>query len=548
MSDILTELKRRLCTGLERASLKRCSDWAERYRVMGKPFPGPYSFKYHPWTREMHDSDTEVNVGMKAAQMGFTETALNITFYTLDIQKEDVLYVLPNTKPDAADFSSARFDPALELSEHLKDMFSDVMNVGHKRCGANNLYIRGSGSRTGLKSIPVSKIILDELEEMDEEAIPLAMERTSGQIEENVLVWMMSTPMIFEKGIDKYFKESTQDHFFFKCPSCNKQIELTYPNSICIIGDNEHDPRIEESYYKCSECGAKLEHALKHEWLAEGKWQHSYNNRLYRGWQIPQMYSSTISPSKFAVKHFKAQRDPSEEQEFFNSALGRPHEVKGARVTSSEVMNCLSNYKDSGYTPSGYLPTMGVDVGRFLHVTIGGWQFKDGNDDINSLGVPTLLHYTKLEHFEQLDLLMRQYGIKKCVIDANPERRKADEFAKRFPGLVLMCFYGNEVKGKTISYNEQADTITVDRTTWLDQSLGRFRNRTCYLPIAVNDEFKDNITAQVRVYQKDRHGNPVARYESTRPDHYGHAWTYNEIALAMAATHITNSNITRRIV
>jgi hypothetical protein len=57
--------------------LTSCSRWAEHRRVMGAPFDGPYSFKYHPWCREIHNSQAGYTVAMKAAQLGITEAGIN---------------------------------------------------------------------------------------------------------------------------------------------------------------------------------------------------------------------------------------------------------------------------------------------------------------------------------------------------------------------------------------------------------------------------------------------------------------------------------------
>ncbi len=164
-----------------------------------------------PWTLGMHDSQAARNVGMKGAQLGFTETVLDITLYNIDINALDCLYVLPTKTPDASEFSAARFDPALELSPHLAKLFSNVKNVGHKRAGAANLYIRGSNSRSSLKSIPVGFIVFDEVNEMNQENIPLAEERTSGQA--NPVIWKISTPTVPGKGISLVFDGSPQEHF-----------------------------------------------------------------------------------------------------------------------------------------------------------------------------------------------------------------------------------------------------------------------------------------------------------------------------------------------
>ena len=110
MGKLVDRLKTQLATGLSRQSITTCSRWAEKVVRMGQPFPGPFSFKYHPWTREMHDSDAPVNVGQKSAQMGYTVTLLNRSLFTIDIKKNSVLYLLPTKTPDATDFSATRFD------------------------------------------------------------------------------------------------------------------------------------------------------------------------------------------------------------------------------------------------------------------------------------------------------------------------------------------------------------------------------------------------------------------------------------------------------
>ena len=179
---------------------------------MGEPFPGPYSFKYHNWCQGISDSEASFNIAMKSAQMGVTEICINRALYTVDVLKRDVLYVLP-TLTAASDFSKARFGTALLHSPYLKTVFTDTNTVGLKQAGGVNLYIRGSKGRTGLKSIPVSTLILDEMDEMDQEAIGLALERLSGQVIKNV--WAISTPTIPKYGIHKLFLQGTQEHFFF---------------------------------------------------------------------------------------------------------------------------------------------------------------------------------------------------------------------------------------------------------------------------------------------------------------------------------------------
>lgn len=548
MSKIGKLLAERIASGLKRKSLTSCSRWSKACRVMGRPYPGPWSFTHHPWLEAMHDSEAELNVGQKSAQMGYTEWALNRTFYMIDVKGVDCLYVLPAQTPDASDFSAARFDPALEMSPHLNNMFSDVQNVGHKRAGSSNLYVRGSKSRSGLKSIPTGFIVLDEVDEMDQDNIPLAMERAAGQVEKQVLA--ISTPTIPKYGINKMFLDTTMEHYFFKCPCCSKFTELTFPQCLEITAEDVNDQKVEQSFLKCKECGGRLEHAGKPQWLAGGQWIPEFSDRSARGFHVNQMYSCTMSPVALAKSFLRAQRDPAEEQEFYNSKLGLPHVVEGAGVTDADINNRMGDYKKCHNFNRPGLVTMGVDVGRWLHVWIDLWDVPGGinSADVNVQSRCKTLTQLKVQHFEQLDNLIRDFGVNGCVIDANPERRKAYEFAMRFFGLVKMCFYGNAVNGKQIHVAPDTapePTITVDRTSWLDLSLGRFRTPDMiYLPCDLDLEARTHLKSLVRIYEKDALGQPIGRYvKGSDDDHYAHARNYSEIALPLAMSLANPTNI-----
>lgn len=548
MTNLFAE---RIAAGLQRRSLTTCSRWARACRVMGRPYPGKFSFKWHPWLKEMHDSEAEVNIGMKSAQMGYTEWALNTTFFNIDVKSIDTLYVLPAQTPDATDFSASRFDPALEMSPHLSKLFSEVKNIGHKRAGTTNLYVRGSRARAGLKSIPVGLIILDEVDEMEQANIPLALERASGQVEKKLLA--ISTPTIANHGISKMYNDTTMEHFFFKCPHCTRLTELIFPDCLVITAEDLNDRKLEQSHLICKECKGVLEHKTKHSWLATGIWVPENSERAARGFHINQLYSSTVEPWQIAFSHLKAERDPSEEQELWNSKLGLPHVVKGAGVTDTDLDNCLGGYKKYLDPPNGGWITMGVDVGTWLHYEIDHW-YVPGNirsTDLNVQSKCKVLTFGKVHHFEELDILMYKWKIQGCVIDANPERRKAYEFAARHHGLVKMCFYAVGVAGKQIHISKTEEpTISVDRTSWLDLALGRFRGTGMInIPMDVDLEYRSHMKALVRRYEKDPSGNQIGKYikADNDPDHYAHARNYAELALPVAMSLVSSRDITEQV-
>lgn len=542
MHELVILFKQRVAFGLLKKTLTDAARYAEMYRIMGSPFPGPWTWTHHPWLLEPHKSNCPKIVVRKGAQLGFTEFLLNKTFFKIDVERVDCLYVLPSKTPDAKDFSAGRFDPALELSPHLSSIFSDVKNIGHKRAGNTNLYVRGSKSRAGLKSIPISFLALDEVDEFNQSNIPLAEERLSGQ--KSFQEILVSTPTLEDVGISKHYKDSSKESFFFKCPSCSKLTTLVFPECLEITAVDENDRNIDNSFLKCKECKAKLDHDTKTTWLNNGLWVPENQNSVVRGFSVSQLFSMSekARPSNLALSYLKAQRDRSEEQSFWNDKMGMPHAVEGARLTDHQLEQAKGDYLNHEYKRKDFhLITMGIDVGTWIHFEIDAWWLPHdfNSTDLSSQALPKVLYYGKVKDFDALDRLLIDNRVQSAVIDALPERRKSFEFASKFPNHVKMCFYGPGIQGKQIHSSRENEagepTIVVDRTSWLDLSLGRFRSGNIKVPANIDLEYREHLKALTRVYEKDKDGNSIGRYVKTGDDHYAHARNYAEIALPFAA-------------
>jgi hypothetical protein len=384
--------------------------------------------------------------------------------------------------------------------------------------------------------VPVGVLVLDEKDEMNQDNIPLAKERQSGY--DINKTWEISTPTIDGFGINLTFEASTQNEYFFKCPSCSRSINLTFPESMEICGDDFNDPSLHNSYTKCSICQAKLPYESKGEWLQNGRWIPKFEGRNTEGWGISQLYSPTVSPGKFLESYFRAKTNPADEQEFFNSKLGQPHVVDGAKLNEKDIDSCIGDHVTYQQNNAG-LVTMGVDVGNELHFEIDKWYIGPNTVDLNAEARCQVLAVGKVIHFEELDVIMRKFNVSSCVIDMQPERRKAYEFATRFWGHVRLCFYGRGIQGKQIHLGQEDElTLTVDRTSWLDLALGRFRTKSISLPQDIPREYKRHMMSLVRIYEKDVDGNPIGKYvkAGSEADHFAHARNYSEMALPLAAT------------
>jgi len=565
--DLLTELTLTVADGLQSQSLTNCLRWAAKRRVMAhEDFPGPYSPKFHPWVKEMHNSKAPFNYAMKGAQLGVTEVLINLAFYTIDMLRRDVLYVLPTSK-NASDFSKSRFNPALKNSPYLKGIFTDTNAIELKQAGANTLYIRGSRGDSNLKSIPVSVLLLDEIDEMSQRAIQLALERLSGSLSKTV--WGISTPTIPGYGIDKLFKKTTQEHFTFQCPCCSKWTELIWPDCVEVIGEGLQDPRCHESYLKCKECGGKLPHEAKPDWLKNAKWHvtNSNSNPDMRGFAISQLYSFTVTPGELAVAHFTGFGDEAANVEFHNSKVGMPYIGDGAKVTDDDLDECIGNHTkdDPRPTGGGRVIVLGIDQGKWNFAEVTEYFFDRYSTDLNVAARAKVLYQTKFheEDFDTyVDEMMREWQIQACVIDADPQIMEARRFARRFPGYVWLCRFRRGVTGKEISVADEGDyapIATVDRTNWMSAGLGRFREpRRILLPRDVSMEYREHIKSPVRTYvklggesstkeeqKKQQSSDMVATYISTGPDHYALARVYSEIALPFAAALDSGEDISK---
>lgn len=558
MSDFLTEFRDQI----DNKTIALPSRWAEKRRIMGNPFEGPYSFKYHPWCRGLHDSTATWNVSMKSAQAGFTEVGINLALYTIDVLKKNVLYVLP-TLGDASDFSRSRFNPALRMSPYLKGVFTDANNVGLKMAGNVALYIRGSRGDANLKSIPVSVLILDELDEMDQSQIELAMQRLRGQPEKRV--WYISTPTVPNHGVSLEFAKSTQEVFRYKCPGCNKMDVFKFPESLYLCGEDFNDPRCYDSRYQCTMCKYQYKQYNDDKGILkqDDKLQTLVNTGLWeptvtecdpdrRGFKINQLYSYTVSAGEVAIDYFKGLSNPFANQEFHKSVLGEPFVGEKSQVTDAMITVATQAYKckQLAVQPGeNRMITLGIDRGKWNYYVVCEWFYDKLSFDINTHAHCRVLDAGKFyeEDWEMYsDRLMQEWQVQACMVDADPGPQEARRFARRFPGFVWLNRYREGKTGKEMAIDDdgsKAPMATVDRTNWFDVSLGRFYANTIELPYDLPHNFGTHIKNLVRLYEEDTMGNPIAKYVNYGPDHFGHALNYAEIALPCACSVSNNKDI-----
>lgn len=508
----------------------------EHWTVRGNGPKGrvPFNLDGHWFQEELITHKHPESYTMKAAQMGISEIELAHSVHFAEYFG-NVIYLFP-TSTHIGEFSQARFQPVIDSSKHLQKLISDktparlsedyeeetankkkmVDRVSLKAVGNHFFYLRGSQTGAQLKSVDGDKLVIDEYDEMKQNNVPLAKARIDHSLYK--IIHGMSTPTIPEFGIHAEYIKGDQRRYFIRCRHCNELQYLTWQDNVV--------PEISTEFRLCRKCRKPLNYTQRGEWVP------TYRDRSVRSYHISQLYSSRV-PTAYLIEFSK---DPKNEQELYNSKLGEPYTPEGGQLSRDVVLARIGGYE---IPKSSYQTTMGVDIGpRDIYYVIS--RFRGGHKNI--------LKANTVRNFEDLDFLMDTFGVCFSVIDAQPESRKAREFANRFRGRVWLAYY-TRMKGYwKEATNENNDLLVhIERTTSLDYSLGRFRNGTVsipgkranegaytYLPDDGYNSFVDQLCAPIRLIQKDPSGNAVATYvEGSKADHYAHANNYDDIAIEM---------------
>lgn len=318
-----------------------------------------------------------------------------------------------------------------------------------------------------------------------------------------------------------------------------------------ICGEHSTDPDCHLSYFKCPECGGKLPHQSKTEWLAKAYWEATQQAHGHRSFHLNQMYGPAITPGELVMAFHKGQSDDASQVEFVNQKLGEPHLLEGARVTDPIIDSCLRTHRteDPRPTVADRMIVMGIDVGTFLDIIVAEYLYdRDPGYEPHLNSICKILWAGRLSgsDFAVLDRMMHEWQVQYAAIDFQPETNSAKAFARRFHGHASVVQYRKGTIGHEIKESfddDRVSILTVDRTSFLDMSLGRLHKERTLLPQNISAVFREHVQNLVRTYELDDMGRPKATYISLGADHQAHALTLTEVAHMRAYTNRTGRAI-----
>lgn len=463
---------------------------------------------------------TTINVGKVLYLEHLTETSDWKRYFGKDTQGITIIYTFPTAR-DVEDFASTRFKAMVSGSEHIVKLMGGrrgVDAVNRKKIGNSFIYFRGSSKETQAISVPADIIINDEYDF----SAPEIIETFTSRLKHSQFKWWwkFSTPTIPNYGIDQEYQNSNQFSWFIKCHHCGKKQQPRFPDNV--KRKKVRGQRL--TYWGCRKCNKELDRTV-------GWWVPRYENRDYHGYRVTPAMCNWIQPLDI-VKEQKRYRS---ERKFRNYTLGEAWS-NGIDLLTRELMLSRLEYGRPYNPVLDRQIFMGVDQGDVLH-----YEICRGN-----AGRREILKVGAVNSFHEIGVLMNSWNVSLAMMDALPNKKSAEQFAKDFRGRVQLAIYKEFDEEFDIKPSKMKNGVLLDRTNTLDAAAESWRKGES---VIVLDQFRysripeewDNPSEKTSFIQQmgnmtrdeienEKTGKSRAVWVKTGPDHYRHADNYAYMA------------------
>lgn len=369
------------------------SEWADEYRRLSSKSsaePGPWRTSRTPYLKDIMDalspySDVERVVFMKGSQLGATECGNNWTGFVIHHTPGPMLSVLPTVEM-AKRTSKQRLDPLIQESPVLKEKIKPARSrdsgntILSKEFQGGVLILTGANSATGLRSMPVRFLFLDEIDaypgDIDDEGDPVALAEARTRTFSRRKIFLVSTPTI--KGISRIEREyelTDQRRYFVPCPSCGKSQYLKFEQ----LKWPKDQPELAK--YECEHCQFQMEEHHKTWMLDNGYWESTapegeQKNAKTVGFHLSSLYSPVgwRSWADIAKSWKDAQGSDAAIKAFKNTELGETYVESGEAPDWQRLYERREGYKIGTVPKGGLFITAGVDVQKDrIEASIWAW-------------------------------------------------------------------------------------------------------------------------------------------------------------------------------
>ena len=236
-----------------------------------------------------------------------------------------------------------------------------------------------------------------------------------------------------------------------------------------------------------------------------------------RGRHYSQLFSHYVDPASILHQF----RTTNNRTDFYNLKVGIAYVDAQNRLSVQEVLALCGSEGIASEDPGPCF--MGVDQGSDLHVVIGKRARHKAAKTV---------HMDVYKDWEELDRLMRNFHVSRCVVDALPETRNARAFARRHKGKVYLNFYNEHQRGFLCMGRSQSHgAVQPDREPRCEPQ-GDIRPGS-YPSKGMRDceDFRGASAQHGQEAREDKDtGSKRYVYVKLGPDHFRHAFNYEAMA------------------
>jgi len=520
--------------------------------------PGPYSTRLHPYVNEILEGIANPRIKRISLCWG-SQTSKTTTFYVMlgqviDQDPKAILWVFPNLAL-CKSFSSERWMPfcreSKALEKHLPRYIDGTVDADRftltkqefSRCTMN---LVGAGSSANVRSYPVSVLVLDEIDVIDERTRRECLDRVKGRHDYKVL--QSSTPVTETGGIWQEFQEGDRRRYYMPCPHCGEKIIFRLKNSEgelnlkwdhkANLSESEFDlGKVEASaVYICEECQGEITNPHKSKMLRDGEWiaTSSSSESGVHSYHLNSIYSPILTFGRLAVEYLKAKVNPGAMQAFVNGWLAEPYRPEEGSI-DPETFRVLERKYTRGDIRGDYR-IIGVDVQRSIFF----WVVRGFDKD----GTSWLVDHGTAPSFDDLTALAETYECAYGICDTayrtqeiyeEIHARKPFWFGARgwerlpHPYKITGVDPFNPMKDRKHT-KSSINILNINKDVWQGELLKR-RNGTNLNWFTYQDTDPEYIRQMLSTNQKertDRKGKVKFEWvvEGHRQDHYWDCETY----------------------
>lgn len=487
------------------------SEWIPKNKIVNE-IDVPLEFNRHNFLKAPMDDWTQIQVCMKASQIGWSTLAIVKSLYAAKMLNWQIIYTLPSERK-LWDFQSSKTDELIARNAIFKSWVSKNAAL-QKKVGNRFINYRGAYSEQDAITLTADVLMQDEYDRSNMEILDMYKSRLG--ISDYKGIWRFSNPSAPRIGVHKYWLQSDMKHWFIKCRSCGTKQFLGWFDA---VEETEYAAKIDldKKIFVCRKCGKLLPEDSR----SDGEWVAKKKDRDVSGYWVSQIMAPWI---KYQEIFDSFENDES--TTFYNFTLGLPTKGERFQITKDLILNKVDFSIGNKFEGNA----IGIDVGKILHYVVGNKQ------GIFEVGTTNDWEYVKF-------LLNKYKAI--AVIDSEPDITMPRKIQEEFKGRVYLANYHRSRTSKEWlkwGTGKEFGVVSAHRSRAIGYMVDYLRNKAIFIaPVEMvyryavyekGDDYVSHLESFYQTKELDRQtGEYYYKWDSGDKDHYGHATIYFLLAL-----------------